>query len=296
MIEELGTELSPELIVATQQLFAPKCAPPDPSTLVERDIQYGPEERHRLDVFHRAATASLPVLVFVHGGGFVAGDKRSAALPFYGNIGQFAAREGFVGVTITYRLAPARPWPAGTEDIARVVSWLRAHISEYGGDPELIFVAGQSAGAVHVAGYVAHDRFHVESGAGIAGALLLSGIYDNAAAAANSFHTAYFGDDETAYPATSTLSGLAASDVPLPFSVSEFDVRDFQRQAALLVQEFAISRGDYPAMIHLRGHNHLSPVMAIGSQEDSLGPEIAGFMSATSGHEFDCPSRKASRR
>ena len=102
-----------------------------------------------------------PVLVFVHGGGFVMGDKGAPDAPFYNNVGLWAARSGCIGVTMTYRLAPAAPWPAGSEDVGAAVQFLHEAVERWGGDPKSIFLMGQSAGAVHVAGYVAEPRLHV---------------------------------------------------------------------------------------------------------------------------------------
>lgn len=280
----LGTELGPEMMQGTRSLFAESFGGMHPDTQITRDCTYGPDERHRLDVFTCAArrNAPAPVLVFVHGGGFVMGDKRTPDTPFYDNVGDFAVRAGLVGVTMTYRLAPANPWPAGTEDVAQALKWLRANVAEYGGDPERIFLMGQSAGAVHVAGYVAHANFQREEWSSVAGALLISGIYDVAAAEANPFHIAYYGEDRSAWPACSTLEGLVHTALPLFFSVSEFDAADFQKQAAQLVGEYAWARGEFPRMHWLAGHNHLSPVLAIGSPGETLGPRVLDFVQAAS--------------
>jgi len=279
-IEELGLDLTPPMMQATQAIFAESFEGIDPQTRIERDLSYGPDERHRLDIFRQDNAEDAPVLVYVHGGGFVMGDKRSADLPFYDNVGDFAARSGMVGVTITYRLAPADPWPAGPEDLARVVTWLQANIAEYGGDPSRIFLMGQSAGAVHVASYVAHSRFHPQGGAGLAGALLISSIYDVAAADANPFHVAYYGEDASAYAACSTVEGLIGTEVPFLATVSEFDVVDFQKQAAAFVAAYAARHQRYPRMLWLAGHNHLSPVLEIGSPGSALEPAIIEFVAA----------------
>jgi triacylglycerol lipase len=277
---DLGSELSPQMIQSTQRFFSERCVGVNPGTTISRDLPYGQDARHRLDVFTSAARSNdaLPVLVFVHGGGFVMGDKRMPDLPFYDNIGGFAVAEGYVGVTMTYRLAPAHPWPAGSEDVAAAVRWLTANIAAYGGDPRRIFLLGQSAGAVHVAGYVAHPRFHPSGGLGIAGALLLSGVYDIARADPNPFQQAYYGATPTNWSQFSTLEGLVAASVPLLFSVSEFDGVDFQRQAALLVDAFARIHGKFPPLHWLAGHNHVSPVLAVGTPADTLGPLVRDFI------------------
>ncbi|MBX5462469.1 MAG: alpha/beta hydrolase [Steroidobacteraceae bacterium] len=276
----LGTEFTPQMAQGTQRFFAERFAGIEPHTDIIRDQEYGAHERQRLDVFTTRERKDAPVLVFVHGGGFVMGDKRMPDMPFYDNVGDFAVRSGYVGVTMTYRLAPAHPWPAGTEDVALAVAWVRENIARHGGDPRRIVLMGQSAGAVHVAGYVAHSRFHPGGGPGIAGALMISGSYDVAVADPNPFHTAYYGADREKWAACSTLEGLAASAVPLFFSVSELDAADFHRQAAALVPAFMRARGTCPPLHWLPGHNHLSPVLAIGSHVDTLGPRIREFISA----------------
>src|SRR3546814_8950681 len=112
------------------------------------DIAYGSEERHRLDVYPHDK-ASAPVLLFLHGGGFVGGDKRGDPL-FYGNVGRYFAAHGYLTVLANYRLAPDATWPSGNEDIAAILSWIGGNAAAHGGDPERILIIGQSAGAAHV--------------------------------------------------------------------------------------------------------------------------------------------------
>jgi arylformamidase len=278
LIRSLGSELSPPMIQGTQQFFATQSSGLDPSTSITRDQSYGPNERHRLDLFTTAGRKGAPVLLFVHGGGFVTGDKRTPGLPFYDNVGDFAVQSGFVGVTMTYRLAPAHPWPAGSEDVAAAVAWLRAHVEQYGGDPKRIFLMGQSAGAVHVAGYIAHPRFQPADGLDLGGALLISGVYDIPRSDPNPFQRAYFGEEREKWADCSTLDGLARSAVPLLFAVSEFDGADFQRQASLVALELTRASGRFPRLHWLAGHNHISPVLALGSPLDTLGPLIKDFI------------------
>jgi triacylglycerol lipase len=278
----LGVDITPPMVQETQRFLAERFVGISPDTVISRDQVYGPDERQRLDVFSSASTRDAPVLVFVHGGGFVMGDKRLPGLPFYDNVGDFAVRSGLVGVTMTYRLAPSHRWPAGPEDVAAAVRWVRASIAPYGGDPRQIFLMGQSAGAVHVAGYVADSRLH-ETDGGIAGALLVSGIYDVAQAEPSPLHVAYYGEDHASWSERSTLAALAESEVPLLFCVSELDPTDFQRQAALLVAACARRRGRFPRMHWLGDHNHLSPVLALGTPLDTLGPLIRQFIAGVNG-------------
>ena len=277
-LESLGADLTPEMLGGTTQLFAAMANGSDPAVEVTRDLAYGEDERHRLDVFRKAGIADAPVLVFVHGGGFVMGDKRSAETPFYDNIGTFAALQGFVGLTITYRLAPAHKFPAGPEDLAAVVRWLKGNVAQYGGDPDKIVLSGQSAGAAHVAGYVAHRAHHAVEGGGIAGAILMSGIYDTLSCTANDFHRAYYGDDPKGWGPASCMAGLINTAIPLMLTVSEFDPEDFQRQAAQFVGAWGVAHAAYPEMHYLAGHNHLSPAQSIGTELKAVERMVAGFV------------------
>ena len=111
-LQELGQVIEPP---KTAALYAPlQEKEPYQGVKTERDVKYGAADRNLLDVFMPAtASPSRPVLIFVHGGGFTAGNKRGPGSPFYDNIMLWAVKNGFVGVNMTYRLAPQSPWPAG---------------------------------------------------------------------------------------------------------------------------------------------------------------------------------------
>lgn len=280
LLKSLGCELSHGLIERTQKHLAASFEPAENEPQVEVDLVYGPDIRHRLDIFRRPGVERAPVLVFVHGGGFVMGNKSLPKLPFYENVGLFAANEDWIGVTINYRLAPDNMWPSGAEDVARAVAWLHENVAAYGGDPKRIFLMGQSAGAAHVATYLAMPQVQPAVGPGVAGAVLVSGTYDLASASPNAYHLAYYGTDPARYGDYSMIPGLVVTNVPLCFAVAEFDGIDYRRQAAQLVGAFGKARGDIPRIHWLPGHNHLSPVLAIGTPDDTLGPLVGDFVRA----------------
>ena len=114
---------------------------PRSMTLV-RDVPYGPEARHRLDLWYYGTPEAAPVILYLHGGAWTFGDKREQGRPM---LHEFAAR-GWLVVTANYRLAPAHPWPAQIEDVTRTLGWLKSEVARYGGDPDRIVVAGGSAG------------------------------------------------------------------------------------------------------------------------------------------------------
>lgn len=109
------------------------------------NIAYGDDPVWQsLDVYRprtRHSVVGLPVIVSIHGGGWVYGDKER-----YQWYCMDLARRGFCVVNFTYRLAPEFPFPASMEDTCAVFAWTVEHINEYGGDPTHVFAVGDSAG------------------------------------------------------------------------------------------------------------------------------------------------------
>jgi acetyl esterase/lipase len=232
-----------------------------------------------LDVFQDPRGSGMrPVVVFVHGGGFVQGDKGGEGAPFYNNFGAWAVKGGFIGVTMTYRLAPAHMWPAGSADIDLALQWLRAHVGQYGGDAARIVLVGQSAGATHVAGYLAGHGCPAGRPPQVAAAVLLSGIFSITAEDRNPMHEAYYGKDYAVYPARATVDALARASLPTLFTISELDPPQFHQHLAAVFNARVAARGSSPELHYLYGHNHVSSIMQIGSVVDSFGPVLAGFV------------------
>ncbi len=242
---------------------------------VQRDIAYGDHERQVLDVFTTAAGGDRrPVLVFIHGGGFSRGAKSAEGSPFYDNVPLWAAENGFVGININYRLAPEFTWPSGIEDLTAVVRWLRDQVADHGGDPESIFLWGHSAGAAHVADYIAWYTMRDED-AGIAGAILLSGFFDPGDEVSQ--WAAYYGDDVSAYGQRSSLPGLVRSALPLLVVDAQLDPEYFQIEADRLTRERAVA-GRPVRRLHLPGHSHLSEGFAVGTADRSLTDPVLQFV------------------
>lgn len=280
-LREFGDVFTPEVIGENLKLFAPlHDREPFADVDVIRDLRYGEDERHRLNVFQtrEAAKAARPVLVFVHGGGFIGGDKSMPGMPFYDNVGVWGARHGFVGVNITHRLAPKYPWPAGSEDVASALQWIRKNIGAHGGDPQRVFLMGQSAGAAHVAQLLAHARFDSPDRNALAGAILVSGLYDTNTMDKNPLFRAYFGEDASLYAERSSLPGLAESPVPLLVTLAEFDTYDFKRQCVELLRAYLEKKRNLPRLAWLAGHGHLSGMLAVNTEHDVLGDRILEFV------------------
>jgi acetyl esterase/lipase len=105
----------------------------------------------RADIYHREdRPTSAPVLVFAHGGGWVLGFKEFQALPMLNRM----AAEGWVCVSVDYRLSPRATFPDHIADVNRGIAWAKEHAHEFGGDPSFVVVSGNSAGA-HLAALAA---------------------------------------------------------------------------------------------------------------------------------------------
>lgn len=282
-IRALGLEFTGEQIQGSIALFAPLLPPVDEAT-VRRDLAYGPDPRNRLDLFGAGAGGARPIVVFIHGGGFVMGDKGNAGQPFYNNFGSWAARQGWLGCTATYRLAPDHAWPAGSEDLAALVAWLRTNAAAHGGDPARIILVGQSAGAAHVAAYVAGvGGFSDAAAPAIAGAILMSGIYDLEQSDHSSYEQAYYGTDASRFAAQSSTEGLARTPLPCLFTLAENDPENFHRQAASAIARWVEAKGKWPDFALLEAHNHITPVHILGGSADDVGPVLHRFISRVTG-------------
>jgi acetyl esterase/lipase len=274
---EIGRAIDPP---KTAALYAPlQQKEPYPDVKTERDVKYGPAERHLLDVFTPEANSSpRPVLIYIHGGGFVAGNKRTPGNPFYDNIMLWAVKSGFVGVNATYRLAPQSPYPAGAEDLAAVIAWVSGKIGERGGDPARIYLVGQSAGAVHVANYVSHPEFYKVRDGGLAGAVMVSGIYDLTASPVGDAEITYFGSDPSRYAERSSLQGLLATKIPLMVTAAELDPPRFVEQFELLKQATCKRPSGCARTFMLPQHSHMSEVYSINTEDTRLTDEILEFV------------------
>jgi acetyl esterase/lipase len=149
---------------------------------VERNISYGPHEAHRLDVYRPSAkdagsaAAPRPVVVFLHGGGWVSGSKNQ-----YRFVAEALVSRGYVAVLPAYRLHPEAAFPGFVEDAAQAFAWVQRSAATLGGDPDRIFLMGHSAGA-HIGSLLTFDEHYLATVGGnsswIRGFVGLAGPYD----------------------------------------------------------------------------------------------------------------------
>ena len=269
-IAVMGDMLGPDVLQRCTALFAPEqeaLARSMPASVV--DAAYGDNPRHRLDLYRLDAGSGevVPIVLFVHGGGFRLGDKGSAVSWANANVGRMAARAGFLGVVMNYRLAPEFGWPSGGEDVGAAVDWLKANAAAHGGDAGKVVLAGTSAGAVHVATCLQLRTDPDE----VRGAVLLSGIYG--VSPLEERDGIYFGES-----ARMPLEALASAATPLLVACAEFDPPRFQAEFLGLLRLRLERQGRMPRAYVASGHNHYSMAMHLGGADTRLADEIVAFV------------------
>jgi acetyl esterase len=272
----------------TRAIYDPLlAAQPRAGVQVIQDLTYGPDARHRLDVYQpgSASKSPAPIVIVFHGGGFIRGDKSERD-----NAGLLFARSGLVAVVPNYRLGPAHRWPAGAEDVVQAVNWVRWHAAEHGGDIARIWLLGESAGATHVASVALLRRFQPPGGLPIAGAVLISGVYNLelerkarrqfGIATPDPRNESYFGSDFERYADMSIVDQIDAQSIPLLITYAELDLVQMQVQAGELFARLVTRHGFSPELQVIRGHNHLTQVFSLNTGDESLSAPILNFMRA----------------
>lgn len=264
--------------------YSPRLASQDNSGLrLVSDQAYGEHPRQRMDVyFPENSERDRPVLLFLHGGGFIRGDKADRA-----NIGWWGARQGFVTALANYRLAPEAQWPSGAHDVVAACQYLMEFSSGYGGNPKSMVLAGESAGAAHVAAAVLIQAFQKPK-LQIAGAFLLSGPYDaqleRMARGPLSIPTpdprndAYFGTERANWADSSIIECVDAAPFPLVIGLAEHDLPQMQVQAGALFSRLVTRHGFQPDWLVVPEHNHFSAAAALGTEDESLAAPFANFV------------------
>lgn len=138
------------LVAFTGSLYAADEPKPLPPTQAE--VSYGPHARNVLDFWKAKGDGPRPLLVHIHGGGWVAGDKKQNAATV-----QLFLDKGISYAAINYRLTPDSPLPAPVHDAARAIQFLRTKATEWNIDTKHIALTGGSAGACTSMWLLLHD-------------------------------------------------------------------------------------------------------------------------------------------
>ena len=245
---------------------------------VTRDVAYGTHTRQVLDIYRPAGAKAAPVVLFVHGGAFVDGEKdRSPEI--YGNVCTWFARHGIVGINVEFRLAPEFKFPIGTEDVGSAAKWVAINAESIGADANALFVFGHSAGAAHTAAF-AFGAPGARGGPKVAGSIIVSGRVraDNLPTNPNAKKVeAYYGTDASLFEERSALS-FARADVPTFIAIAEYENPMLDTYCLELAHKLSALRGKAPRFMQLPGHNHSSIIAHLNTAEDALGQALLAFV------------------
>ena len=303
LLRHWGPRWQTEMPAARDAMFAAyaalldPAAPPGVQLLI--DIPYGSDPRQVLDVCAPPRSAQArPVMVFVHGGGFVRGGKDQGGGLFANVLHEFAAL-GWLGINVEYRLAPKAAWPAGAEDVRDAVRWVRDHAAEHGGDPQRIFLLAHSAGCAHAASAVWDERLRAAGQAlPLAGLILVSPRVRadlrpeniNAAGVA-----AYFGNDPALFDDRAPLLHAQPDAPPTFVALAQYENPLIDLYALELAHQLArlhdTAGGPMPRVLQLPDHNHYSLMAQFNTTHNPLGTEIRDWCARVERGEFAATRR-----
>ena len=193
---------------------------------VVRDVKYGAHDRNVVDIFTpETGAAGRPVLMFVHGGGYIRGNKRPPGSAFYDNVMVFAARHGMVGVNVEYRLAPEFPVAGRRRGHGRGGALRHRQDRELRRRsqprlPDGPFGRRGPRGGLRVAsGILRAEGLRARR----RDLLLRSFLRDQGAGARRNRRVAYFGADTSRYAERAALPGLLKTNIPFMMSRAELD-------------------------------------------------------------------------
>ncbi len=267
-LKSLGSELSRQMIGDTFKIYGPLLAKTSfEGVRVSANQSYGPDERNKLDVYSPLkATGKEPILVFVHGGGFVRGDKKDEA-----HIGGYFAKNDVVAVMVNYRFAPKNKWPSGAQDIGLVLEWIKKNAAQYGGNANQIILSGNSAGAMHVADYTFHEKFQAKDD-GVVGSIIISPpTTDLAKRQIDPQRDGLYYQLDGDIRDQSVVHAVTGRKIPVLIAYAENEPKVISEQTHLLIQALKNRDGSEPDTFKAEGHNHISIVAHIGTADETMG-------------------------
>jgi len=239
------------------------------SVTFTRSVKYGSDSLNVLDVATGQTKSGnrRPVLVFVAGDSFAGETNTAPSSSLVDRAMCFAARNGLVAVSMSYRLAPAATWPSGSKDVAAALSWVYENADLFGGNAQEIITIGYGTGAYHVASFLAHKEFQ-EKDDYIAGAVLVSGIYQPTADAGEAAR-AYFGTDTASYDSRSAVKGLTQVEEPILLAWSSADPPYFIAQGEKL-KDVLCAAGHCPRTSVLKNPSSLGSIFDLDGASADL--------------------------
>lgn len=248
----------------------------------DTNIRFGKHFKS-LDIYAPLSGKNHPVVIWVHGGAWKIGDKRgvdSKPAAF--------TQQGYLLVSLNYRLHPQASYDQQAEDIAQAIRWVREHAAEYGGNPDELFLLGHSAGA-HLVALVSTNPVYLRQQSlslkSIKGTILLDGAgYDlaehmaTAGPTARKMYSAVFSEDPKTWKAASPITYVRKNQSIPPFLILHVARRaDSGKQSEAFAKK--LKQNQIKAeVIAVPGKTHLTINREIGLPEDLPTQKIFEFL------------------
>ena len=263
-----------------------------PEGQILRDLAYGPDARHRLDLFVPSGKPGWPTAIFIHGGSWNGGDKnlRIGGADVYGNIGRYLARQGIGVAVINYRLQPQVTWRDQIADAARATAWIHRNIAARGGREDRLFLFGHSAGA-QLAAYTGLDpRALAQAGMprpALRGVIAVSGAgldLVDAGTYALGHSPDYYRSvidpartNESWQRDGSAVSYIGAASPPFLVMIGGSEEKPMMRQSARL-HEALTARRVPSTFLKVPGQSHGRMVLVLSRPDRLAGPAVVDFI------------------
>ncbi|MGL4325429.1 MAG: alpha/beta hydrolase [Beijerinckiaceae bacterium] len=237
------------------------------------NVQYGPLDEERLDIFPAVSAKPAPVFIFIHGGYWRLLDAADSSF-----MAETFTQAGACVVAINYGLAPATSLPAIVQQCRAAIAWIVKNIARYGGDPAHLHVSGSSAGG-HLAGMMIASGWQTDFGIdehAVRSASPLSGLFDLEPVQLSEVN-GWLAMDRTTALAMSPQYHLPRWPVPLVISYGAHESEEFKRQSEAYAAASA-ARGAPVEIVVEADTNHFNLPLQLMRRDSALTRSILRLM------------------
>lgn len=238
------------------------------------DLSYGDDPKQKLDLYlPEGELSGAPVFLFLHGGGFREGDRAN-----YGAVAEPFARQGIVTAVASYRLTgDGFHYPNQPDDVKKAIKWLYDNVQRYGGDPELLYVGGHSAGAILSADIGVDRRWMAAAGIppqALRGIVPVSGPYDMRDRGRPGEQNAYAPTPELAEKASPILH---IGDPAPAAVVAVGSLEPYQETSQELVAKLEAAGAEAHYLL-LDGEDHKDTALSLANPDSELFQAVLGLI------------------
>lgn len=246
---------------------------------ISKDI---PKNAHLLDIYKPEGCHSCPIIIYIHGGYWVMGDKGSLS-----DKAKSFTSNGYLYISINYRLSPDYQFPAHAHDVARAFSWVKNNISNYGGNPEQIYLLGHSAGGQLAALMALDEHYLAEFSLNPSDITGIIGV-DSAGYHLPSLYIAEpenryliswaFGDEPENWEVASPFHYVKAGKIVPPFLLLVAGGRKVSEEVNKSFYQRLKDNGYKATILYFEDKDHVSIDYELGADEDTVFSAVLNWL------------------